>query len=320
VKFFVRVRTLAQDLCVRANANLVAGRPDAAWRDLRVLAKLMDYLQECDLSLVAAMMRTALGGLYVATVNQGQAAGLWREEQLAAIQQQNQTMDLFGGYVQAMRGGERTHILHFLDRCREVGAAQGYRELRGEDASPWRDSLGVFLLLAPRGWICQNQIAIARAMQTCLAPLDAKHQRIGIQKPSPADQAAAPESISRYSPYSCLAAYVTPNLSKALGTTAKYQTMLNMAAVGCALQRHRLALGQCPESLEALAPRFMAKLPHELTTGQPFKYRRFDDGRFLLYSVGMNGKDDTAASKASGAGKGVVVAEDDWGWTSTPTR
>jgi hypothetical protein len=314
---------VAQDLSVRANANLVAGRPDAAWRDLRVVARLMDYLQECDPSLVAAMIRTALGGLYVATVNQGLAAGLWREEQLAAIQQQNQTMDLLGGYVRSMRGGERAHILHILDRCREVGAAQGYRELTGEDASPWRDSLGRFLLLAPRGWICQNQIAYARAVQTCLAPLDAKRQRIDSQKRLPADQAAAPEFISGFggsSPYSCLAWHVMPNFIKALTTTAKYQTMLNMAAVDCALQRHHLALGQYPESLEALAPRFMTTLPHELATGEPFKYRRFDDGRFLLYSVGMNGKDDTGASKADGAGKGVLVAGDDWGWTSTPTR
>jgi hypothetical protein len=41
-----------------------------------------------------------------------------------------------------------------------------------------------------------------------------------------------------------------------------------------------------------LTPRFMATLPHDIINGQPLKYRRTASGKFVLYSVGWNEKDD----------------------------
>ena len=32
--------------------------------------------------------------------------------------------------------------------------------------------------------------------------------------------------------------------------------------------------------------------PHDVINGQPFHYRRTEDGQFILYSVGWNEKDD----------------------------
>ena len=47
-----------------------------------------------------------------------------------------------------------------------------------------------------------------------------------------------------------------------------------------------------PISLDALVPRFMAKLPPDVVTGQPLKYQRSAEGRVTLYSVGADGRDD----------------------------
>jgi len=52
--------------------------------------------------------------------------------------------------------------------------------------------------------------------------------------------------------------------------------------------------GQYPESLEALVPQYAEKLPHDIIGGQGLHYHRTGDGRFVLYSVGWNGKDDGA--------------------------
>jgi len=65
-----------------------------------------------------------------------------------------------------------------------------------------------------------------------------------------------------------------------------------MARVACALERCRLVQGAYPETLDALAPRFIASLLNDVIGGQPLKYRRTDDGLFALYSVGWNGTDD----------------------------
>jgi hypothetical protein len=44
--------------------------------------------------------------------------------------------------------------------------------------------------------------------------------------------------------------------------------------------------------LFALAPQFIEKIPHDIIGGQPLHYRRTEDGKFLLYSVGWNETDD----------------------------
>ena len=95
-----------------------------------------------------------------------------------------------------------------------------------------------------------------------------------------------------FSPYSYLAGKAVPNFMKATQTLARNQTLANEAYIACALERHRFAHGQYPETLDALVPQFAGKLPHDLIGGQPLHYRRTDDGNFLLYSIGWNEKDD----------------------------
>jgi hypothetical protein len=48
----------------------------------------------------------------------------------------------------------------------------------------------------------------------------------------------------------------------------------------------------CPETLDALAPQFIEKIPHDIIGGQPLHYRRTNDAEFLLYSIGWNETDD----------------------------
>jgi hypothetical protein len=93
------------------------------------------------------------------------------------------------------------------------------------------------------------------------------------------------------------------------------QSQVDMAMVACALERCRLAQGQYPEDLNALVPRFAAALPHDIINGQPLKYRRSENGRFILYSVGWNEKDDGGVVAAS---KDNPLTQDqlqgDWVW------
>jgi hypothetical protein len=59
-----------------------------------------------------------------------------------------------------------------------------------------------------------------------------------------------------------------------------------------ALKRYQLKHGNYPADLTALVPEFVPKVPRDPVDGQPLRYRRNDDGTFLLYSIGDNGKDD----------------------------
>ena len=70
------------------------------------------------------------------------------------------------------------------------------------------------------------------------------------------------------------------------------QTAVDEARVACALERYRLANGHFPEILNALVPQYLKELPQDIMDGQPLRYRRTEDGQFVLYSVGSDGVDN----------------------------
>jgi hypothetical protein len=104
-----------------------------------------------------------------------------------------------------------------------------------------------------------------------------------------------------------------PALGKMPLKAATAQVITDQAALACALERYRLANGNFPEKLDPLVPRFISPLPNDVLSGEPYKYRRSDDGQFILYSVGWNESDDDGVP-----GKTLPVEFDerqgDWVW------
>ena len=87
-------------------------------------------------------------------------------------------------------------------------------------------------------------------------------------------------------------------------------TNIQLTRVACALERCRMAEGAYPEALAALVPKYIDALPHDVIDGQPLRYRRTDDGRFLFYSVGINGQDDGGATGEKNNARDHL----DWAW------
>jgi RNA polymerase sigma-70 factor (ECF subfamily) len=89
-----------------------------------------------------------------------------------------------------------------------------------------------------------------------------------------------------------IAALFLPALGKIPLKAATAQTATDQVALACALERSRFANGHHPETLAALAAKFVSQPPHDVVTGKPAIYRRSSDGQFQLYSIGWDGKDD----------------------------
>jgi hypothetical protein len=127
-----------------------------------------------------------------------------------------------------------------------------------------------------------------------------------------ADQAVHTE-MNHYSPYKVQALMTFPAIANAVKRFAIAQVSVDLARVACALERYRLAHGEYPETLDALAPQFIEKLPHDIIGGQPLHYRRTEGGKFLLYSVGWNEKDDGGQIVFTKGGS-VDREKGDWVW------
>jgi hypothetical protein len=80
-----------------------------------------------------------------------------------------------------------------------------------------------------------------------------------------------------------------------------------------ALQEYRRSAGEYPERIERIAPEVMPLVPADPFTDKPFRYQRLD-GRYRLYSLGPDGKDDggrpVRAVRAVMLGGGDLVARD----------
>ena len=114
--------------------------------------------------------------------------------------------------------------------------------------------------------------------------------------------------MNHVTPFNVWARIAIANFTKAWQTTAHNQTLVNEGQIACALERYHLAHGDYPETLDALVPQFIEKLPHDIIGGQPLHYRRSEGGKFLLYSVGWNETDD------GGQDGGNDFAKADWVW------
>lgn len=64
----------------------------------------------------------------------------------------------------------------------------------------------------------------------------------------------------------------------------------SVTAIAVALYRLDHA-GQLPSGLEELRPAYLADLPIDPASGQPFRFKA-DERSFTIYSVGDDGKDD----------------------------
>ncbi len=61
--------------------------------------------------------------------------------------------------------------------------------------------------------------------------------------------------------------------------------------VAIALAKYKLAQNRYPAKLQELVPRYLNPVPDDIFSSKPLIYKRTADG-YLLYSVGLNGKDD----------------------------
>jgi hypothetical protein len=300
---FVTVRSVAQNLGALAQCHLMQGRPEEALRDVTLMHDLCRILESRPsgkpMTLVAPMINVAVSGLYTSIIADGLALHGWQEPQLAALEKQLNEINLLPDVRRAFIQ-EPARVCDYIEK-----APYGFRnalDIAGRHDF-WSKLMPASFDVMPRGWVYQNMVRIADVDQRFNDSFDPADQLV-FQKKWDAAQKAAGAASAPHGPYNFLLGLVIPNFSRAMLTTAHNQTFVHEALVACALERYRLAHNEYPETLAALVPQFLDKVPPDLIGGQPLHYRRTDDGKFLLYSVGWNESDDG----------GKHGSDDDWVW------
>jgi hypothetical protein len=317
IPHIARIKGVVQRLQRKACAELAAGHSENALEDVKLMLYVADSLKEEPI-LFSYLVRLACLEIAIQPVWEGLATHGWSDGQLQEIQSKLQQYDFLADMKRPLDGERAAGML-----TADLLYRQKYRvsDLFGLDAPD--PSGGSFVNLvgrvAPHGWYCQEQLNYCRLYENQLGgTFDAAKKRVfpgQIQtRAHELEREIAGgrlgKTLNAVVHHQLLAAMLLPALSNLPLKAATAQTTTDQAALACALERFRLANGQFPDKLDALAPRFFPRLPNDIITGESLKYRRTDDGRFLLYSVGWNAKDDRGTP-----GKTLFDEEQgDWVW------
>ncbi len=294
------LKGLTSILSLRALAELAVGKSDLALQDIRLGLRLSDSLKS-DPLIVSQMVRLAMIQSLLQPVWEGMSQRRWTDGQLSDLQFLLRGIPILESYALCIRG-ERAMANAMFDGMRNG-------KITGRELASAAPSIGPLAPFVPTGWIYQNQTSLNRLYQDRILPVidPAQHRAY----PSQLSATDLPPELASHSPYTILARLFLPAVSKTASKFARQQTNLDMASVAIALERYHNARGQYPEQLADVAPAYIPGIPNDVISGEPLKYLRTSEGRYLLYSVGWDESDEQGGMSRRRTHSDV---EGDWTW------
>ena len=314
--YLADVKRCGQLFQLRILAELDDRQSEQALDDVKLVLHVTDSIRDQPY-LISHLVRVAMTAITLQPVYEGLAQQRWSDVQLTGLEQALAKLDFLADFQFAMKG-EKIFAIETFERQR---ITREYKTV--DDRSGTNKIITVSLRLMPGAYFYQNELTFAQMHQQYILPLVDQTNRIVAPAALRQSLAAVQAQLKHYSPYKVQALMLFPAVANGVKKFAMIQSQVDLARVACALERYRLAHGDYPETLDALAPLFIGKLPHDIIGGQPspgsgsasqpLHYRRTDNGKFLLYSVGWNEKDD--GGQVAFAKNGSVDREQgDWVW------
>jgi hypothetical protein len=314
-----KIKQLCQRLNLQTCAELALGQSAPALDDVKLSLALTDSMKS-EPFLISILVRGACLQIALQSVWEGLAEHRWTDAQLQELQARLASYNFLADVQNPLLAERACGVL-----TADLVKKNGFEKLsdNGDEhsqTSPYVDlAINAIGIVMPSGWYDRERLGYATSF-------DAQKKGVmdlGARIVSPAKVASNAEELTRQiyggpagSPLQALlrhhaiAALLLKALDRIPAKIAIDQTVADQAALACALERYRLAHGEFPERLEALAPAFMSRLPNDVITGQPYKYRRTNDGQFILYSVGWDEKDNGGTP-----GKTLFdLNQGDWVW------
>jgi hypothetical protein len=300
------IKSFSSVVQLRVLAELANGQTTQAVEDIQLLLRLTRALRQ-EPFLISHLVSLANLSLVLQPIYEGLARGQWSDAQLAELEKGLAAQDCLADFQKAMRD-ERAYAIETTENERRTGEYRSLEYVSGTNVMHVAS-----LRLMPSAFFYQSELAYARVCQDFCLPLVDLKTRMASPGNARRIETEADEQKKHFNPYKVLALMNYPSISHSVENFARNQSYDDLAEVACALERYHLAHGVYPETLDLLVPQFIDPLPHDVIDGQPLRYHRTDDGKFMLYSIGWNEKDDggKVVSTKSGA---VEPKKGDWVW------
>ena len=315
------IKSVCLHLDLRACAELATGQGDRALDDVKLMLRMGDSLKT-EPFLISYLVRLATFHIAVHSVWEGLEEHRWSDAQLKELQGLLERYDFIADMKMPLDGERAAGIL-----TGDLLAEGKYtlNDIFSDPSTTGRTAANAFGRVMPGGWWGKEKLNYSRLYDLQLKDAFDLHNKRVIAHQIAANSNALNQALGGrnlistiFTRHQLLSATMLPALGAVPRKGAIGQVAADQAALACALERYRIAHGQFPDKLDALAPDFISTLPHDVITGDPYKYQRTAEN-FLLYSVGWNETDDGGKvgrkEKPLDSTGGVMnSSQDDWVW------
>lgn len=290
------LRFASETLRLRAIADLQLNQSDKAAADIQLILRLAEASRN-EPFLISHFVRDIIVNFARQPIYEGLAKNRWSDAQLAALDSKWAQLDFLADYQHTMRS-EAVFVGRMIDHVQRTHQLDWYLATFQSASPPAQKMIDAACGIAPAGWFPENKLSFSKFyLDDCLPLVDMEHRTV-----SPAAVTAAETKLwadlHPPGPYNVLESLFLLPTGKFMGDkyvpTERFvyaQVCVDLTRVAIALERYRLAHGQYPNTLDALAPQFLAKVPHDIIGGGNLKYLNTGQN-FILYSIGWNGVDD----------------------------
>jgi type II secretory pathway pseudopilin PulG len=286
-----------------AENDLHQGRREAGLQDLEALAGLA-RMEKDEPTLVAQMIRVAVASIGLAVTWEALQAPGWTEPELARLQKAWEPVDLVEALEKGFLGERAGGHACFATVRHSSGPKLG-RFIRGSwswgaplSKTTFEDLMMNYLYFPAYKLtsIDADELFYLKTMQETVAvPRLLKAHRpwpeasqAGLKVGASINKICGSPSKVRY----LVSLMAIPNFTRAGERAVEAEVERQMTLAAIALKRYQLRHGKLPSSLDALVPEFLPALPYDYMSAKPLCYRLKIDGSYVLYSVGVDGKDD----------------------------
>ena len=292
------LKRMVDALKLRASAEVAIGETGRALNDIDLAFKIADAVKDEPI-LISFLVRMSEIRLILQPIWEGMAAQKWSDAQLKDLQQHLTALDILADGKRALED-DRTALgntcIEFVrkspsKRADMIGLFDSVNT--GTGYSPLAP---VLLQLTPGGWFYLEQLEYNQIYDRCITPLiDTTNHlvspELSAKTQTQLEQLLTGDPLTLLWEHRMFARLLVPAVSGLTLKIARTQDFVDLGVTACALERYRKAKGSYPDTLTQVVPDFLSKIPTDVIDGKPLSYRP-EGGRFVLYSIGWDGKDD----------------------------
>ncbi|MEO6742608.1 MAG: hypothetical protein ABIP20_20380, partial [Chthoniobacteraceae bacterium] len=288
------VRGVGQTLALRAIAATRAGEPAKAHESALILTRLSETSMN-DPFLIGLLVGAADTQVLCGVTWELCAAHLGTAEDFARLESALAQRDFHRALLQAFR----SEMAAAVNTLQNLKVARGSAiELFTMMNSETGNNGGLLASLAtravPSGFLDASTAVLAdREFHHMIKPLRDKGWAAAFQAAKDFEREIVSMKPKAWMhPSWIMTAMIAPAINRITYGAAYAQTLIDQAVIACALERHRIERGIYPDSLDAVKLADGKSLPLDAMNGKAMGYRRTADGRYVIWSVGFDGKDD----------------------------